>query len=313
MIFNGIPTSIIFGSGTYGLVNEHIRMYNNPILLHTKSFDRFRLESNIIIESMPSYRSLDMARDKFNNNDAIFACGGGSVIDIGKLLAYDCNVPLIAVPTIFGSGSEITKYAVLWDSGRKISFNDYKLYPSISIIDPLLHISVPKEQKVYSALDSLCHVYEATFHVDLNSYIYSIVSVAIGIFTSCLNNLGDSSVYACEKYALASLFSAAAMSLVSTNVCHSLSYPLTSRFGMPHGLAAYVHLPWFINKCTNSSIQNVFDRLDFLGIKHKLSDYGVSGDDIEGIVDEAFSYGKMNKARCSITKAEVLKHMEEIL
>lgn len=315
MVIGGIPTSIIIGVGTFKLLNEYVQMYRNPILLHSNSFERLRLNKNVIINSLPTEIDLEHAKAKFYNNDVIVACGGGSVIDVAKLLAFDKQVPLIAVPTIFGSGSEVTKYAVLWRENKKLSYNDVKLYPSLSIIDPSLHVTVPFKQKAYSALDSLCHAYEAVYHKNANIVVSTLSMMAIETFSSCLKYLGSDELNHCEQFATASLFSGAAMSLISTSVCHSLSYPLTTKFGVPHGLAAYVHLPWFFKKCSNSSDKVSVDEsiLQNLGIKYKLSEYGVKKEDLEWIVDEAFSYEKMDRAIVSFTRKETLEHMEEIL
>ena len=127
----------------------------------------------------PSYSFLEEKRKEFSENkpDLIIAVGGGSTIDLGKGIALLLNndvpalslkgfpdnvndpIPLITIPSIFGSGSEVSYNAVFIDEneGKKLGINTRKNFPVRTIIDPLLTMTAPKNAVVSSAIDTLVH------------------------------------------------------------------------------------------------------------------------------------------------------------
>jgi len=129
--------------------------------------------------SEPTYAYLEKVKTKLKKNspDLIVAIGGGSTIDLGKgaalLLTNDVPalslkgfpeninspLPLITIPSIFGSGSEVSFNAVFIDEkeGRKLGINTRKNFPTATLIDPLLTMSAPEKAVISSALDSLVH------------------------------------------------------------------------------------------------------------------------------------------------------------
>ena len=131
------------------------------------------------LKSEPTYSYLEQKRKEFfkEKPDLIIAIGGGSTIDIGKGIALLLNndvpalslkgfpedvndpLPLITIPSIFGSGSEVSYNAVFIDEneGRKLGINSRKNFPVQTIIDPLLTMSAPKSAVISSALDTLVH------------------------------------------------------------------------------------------------------------------------------------------------------------
>jgi alcohol dehydrogenase class IV len=127
----------------------------------------------------PTYKYLEKIRSKFEGNqpDLIIAIGGGSTLDLGKgvalLLKNDVPaislkgfpdkvndpLPLITIPSIFGSGSEVSYNAVFIDEdeGKKLGINSRKNFPKKSLLDPMLTMSAPTSSVVSSALDTLVH------------------------------------------------------------------------------------------------------------------------------------------------------------
>jgi len=129
-----------------------------------------------------------------------------------------------------------------------------------------------------------------------------------------INCLATKNTITTSILSTASVFGGAAISISSTNVCHSISYPLTMKFGIPHGLAAFLFIPWYITMCFDRDFnsEEFFKKIFIpLGIKYRLSEYGVKIIDFEWIAEEALSYGKIENFVKPITKEDIIKVLGE--
>jgi len=220
------------------------------------------------VESNPSIKQFAKIRaDLGKFSGTIVALGGGSVIDFSKvLIAFNngkdnltekeildmvvnkgyLNFPkgkinLIALPTTSGTGSEMTKWATIWDmeNKKKYSVEDNHLYPKEAWIDPELTLNLSRSVTISTALDAMCQATEAYWSSNSNTLVRrlsanSIKEIITNIY-SLTDNLDDINLR--EKVALGSVFSAISFSQTRTTASHALSYPLTARFGIPHGTA----------------------------------------------------------------------------
>jgi phosphonate metabolism-associated iron-containing alcohol dehydrogenase len=205
---------------------------------------------------------------KFASPDmVIVALGGGSVIDTVKVLASShhgfanvrrfletgededqlASYPIIAVPTTAGTGSELTCWATVWDkkSQKKYSLARRELYPSHAIIDPELMLGIPKPLTISTGLDALSHALESIWNhnsnpVSANHAVYAASEMmwALPRLANDLNNIELRS-----KVARACLFAGLAFSNTKTALAHSVSYPITLKYDVPHGLACSFTLP----------------------------------------------------------------------
>ena len=196
--------------------------------------------------------------------EAIVALGGGSVIDAAKgavalralggvaapflahlrqgtpLPAGLAPTPILAVPTTAGTGSEVTRWGTIWgDDGIKYSVNHPALYPTHAVLDPALTLLMPGELTLATGLDALSHAMEAVWNRRHSAITDTIASRAI---TLVHQNLADAlarpaDLGARRRMQTASLLAGLAMGTTQTALAHSISYPFTARFGMPHGLA----------------------------------------------------------------------------
>jgi len=319
MIIPDIPVNIISGTETF---NYFKHMLNGSLVLYSNSCKDFLKHSvpffSYAVKSMPSQEDVDEVKSHAKDCKEVVAVGGGSVIDVGKLVAKDLGGRLIVFPSLSGSGSEVTQYAVLWDREKckKLSFKGEELYPKIAVLDPLLQLNVPMEQRIISISDAMCHAYEAQFHKDASSRVVRYVITALEFLGVGVRELMNTFCFpAIDCITMGSLFAGAAMSLTSTTVCHAVSYPLTVRFGMPHGIATNITLPYFLSKISDNKVNysymdGIFEEV---GIKYKLSDYGVSSEDLQDIVNEAFEYGKMDRVIFEVDKNELVEALEERL
>ena len=193
---------------------------------------------------------------KKNQYDLIIAVGGGSVLDMAKLInifsfqphkpaAYIkgdkafCKkpVPLLAIPTTVGTGSEATHFAVLYMNKNKYSVaHDYVL-PDFVILDPQFTYSLPPYVTACSGMDALCQGIESFWSINSTSKSRGFSIKAI---KKIYNNI-RAGVKGCKKsredMLIGANYSGKAINISKTTAAHALSYTLTSYCGIPHGHA----------------------------------------------------------------------------
>jgi phosphonate metabolism-associated iron-containing alcohol dehydrogenase len=213
----------------------------------------------------PAFSDVALAQKNLLNEEVecVVSIGAGSVIDTGKLFSIlpslkehslgdllknphllDCYrvLPHFAVPTTSGSGSEVTPFATVWgiEEGLKYSLDHKNLYPKYAILDPTLIISNSRIQTLYSGLDSISHALESLWNInrtpESESYAIKSLQHALNAFLKVLDDLGDLSLR--KEMQLVSLYAGMAISRTRTAVAHAISYPLTMRYNVPHGLAS---------------------------------------------------------------------------
>ena len=222
------------------------------------------------IAANPDYGMLDRACRAFAGLEGaavIVALGGGSVIDAAKVVAAARGdfarvrrcvetgagrqalrpLPLIAVPTTAGSGSEVTCWASVWDGAtrRKRSLELPSLYPEHAVVDPVLTLEAPRDVTVSSGLDALSHALESIWNVNANPVSSGLAVDAASRVLKRLpaqaNDLANLELR--TDLARAALLAGLAFSNTRTALAHALSYPLTLRHGVAHGIACSFSLP----------------------------------------------------------------------
>jgi phosphonate metabolism-associated iron-containing alcohol dehydrogenase len=200
---------------------------------------------------------------------SIVALGGGSVMDAAKVLAITLTstlddpladvfrrggqlagtprLPLTAIPTTSGTGAEVTPFATVWDqtTHTKHSLAGEHMYPAHALLDPELTLSLPHEETLYPGLDAISHSLESIWNKNRTPISASFALQALALAAQALPIvLGHpSDLPARSRMQQASLLAGLAISQTRTAVAHSISYPLTSYFGVPHGLACSFTLP----------------------------------------------------------------------
>ncbi len=261
----------------------------------------------------------------------VIAVGGGSAIDTAKALIVGTEsgrfdellallatgkpfVParskqLIAAPTTAGTGSEVTPWATIWDSAslKKYSLHLDCTWPKVAIIDPQLMLTVPASVTVSTGLDALSHALESIWNVNANPISDTFAMAAIADILDCLPRLlrDLSSQELRTRMALAALKAGMAFSNTKTALAHSISYEMTLRHGLPHGIACSFTLPlvlglaWGHDQERDQTLQRIFgsdlakaqaqlrDLLHSVGVKTEFADYGVTAQDAEAIIQFA--------------------------
>lgn len=194
-----------------------------------------------------------------NNCDSIIAVGGGSAIDVAKCIKLfssmndsenylkqefcENDVLLVAVPTTAGTGSESTRYAVIYYGGEKQSVTHQSIIPSYAILESSTLVSLPLFQKKCTLLDAWCQAIEAYWSVNSTdeSKVYSLTAIEKIVKNVDAYLLGDS--VASSEIMLASSQAGRAINIAQTTSAHAMSYNLTSNCSVPHGYAVAVCLP----------------------------------------------------------------------
>tara|TARA_B100000242_G_scaffold286421_1_gene251994 strand:+ start:17 stop:1147 length:1131 start_codon:yes stop_codon:yes gene_type:complete len=212
--------------------------------------------------------------------EIVIAVGGGSVIDIAKLInifSYQKFSPekiindkknikkeglkLIAIPSTTGTGSEVTQFSVVYKDKKKYSVDHEYLTPTDFIIEPKLALSLPSYEMSCSAFDALSQATESFWSVNSSEESKSYSKKAIKLLIKSINpaiisrNLDD-----IKNLFLGANLAGRAINLTRTTAPHAFSYPLTSRFGIPHGHAVAVLLGKFFVVNSNPSPENIVDQ-----------------------------------------------------
>ncbi len=263
--------------------------------------------------------------------EAIVAVGGGSAIDTAKALMvgtasgrFDELVALlatgrtftpprtkalIAVPTTAGTGSEVTPWATIWDkaAGKKHSLHLPETWPEAAVVDANLMLTLPASVTVHSGLDALSHSLEAIWNVNANpvsdTFAVAAAREVMATLPALLADLGSPELR--SRMATAATKAGMAFSNTKTALAHSVSYEMTLRFGLPHGIACSFTLPMVLERATGADagrdavLAQVFDGdlasapeklrafLASVGVKTEFADYGVTEEESRRMVSFA--------------------------
>ena len=283
----------------------------------------------------PDYKLLEKQTAEFaklsSQPDVIVALGGGSVIDSAKAFAAAAGdfskvkrfletqtgeeelseIPIIAVPTTAGTGSEVTCWATIWDEerGRKFSLARTNLFPETALVDPMLMLGKPHGLTMATGLDALSHSIESIWNINANPvstrYAVAAARTILADLPALLNDLQNPDLR--SRIAEASLFAGLAFSNTKTAIAHNLSYPITLEWKVQHGIACSFTLPTILRSVVGiggfreKALKDIFGDdlvkgaddltafLASLGVGSQFTDHGVPHNSCAAIIDEAFA------------------------
>lgn len=368
-----IPTKVFFGKGCLKKIAdivESFKPYRIMLVTGRKSMKKLRI-TNRIINYLKDYQILIYSQVKQNPGvstvedgirflkdekcDLVIGLGGGSAIDTAKAVSVlsknqgpvdeylsekrkiaNRGLPLIAIPTTAGTGTEVTQYASIIDEKKKhkLSLSHEHIHPNVAIVDPILTTTMPKFITSITGLDALSQCIEAHWsknHTPMSD-IFALNGIDL-IFKNLVSTIEfPDTIEFREKMALASLFSGIAISIAKTTIVHSVSYPLTVHFDVPHGLACALTLPSFIRynskvirdriydiaqrigvKTIDDFIREVEELISSLGVPRRLSGVGVQRRDIEVIVREGFRPDRAENNPRKVTREDLRAILEDLL
>ena len=199
--------------------------------------------------------------------DAIVAVGGGSALDVAKCIKAYCRmdgdgadggflkqeiqdngIPFLVMPTTAGTGSEATRYAVIYYDGKKQSVTSESFIPDTVLMDPDCLKTLPLYQKKATMCDALCHAIESFWSVnsteESREYSKAAIQGVMEHMDGYLNNTEEGR----KGMLLAANTAGKAINITQTTAGHAMCYKITSLFGCAHGHAAMlcdrVLYPW---------------------------------------------------------------------
>lgn len=209
------------------------------------------------IEVNPSLNSIKKALELViqHSPEKIIALGGGSTLDSAKAVSYfmsktGVRIPIIAIPTTCGTGSEVTSYAVITDTDNniKIPITDEKMVPEVAVLDPEFTATLPKSVVADGGIDALTHAIESYVATGANIYtqIYSLYAIK-SVFKNILKMYKDISNRDIRvEMGKASCIAGFAFEKAGLGINHSLAHNIGGKFHKAHGRINGIILPYVI-------------------------------------------------------------------
>lgn len=370
-----IPQDIIFGKGSLNQVTQilkdhqcdNVYLISDPGLKHVGVVDRLEgiiqqagigYTDFLDVQPNPTIDIVQAALKKYQDSGAkcIIALGGGSPMDVAKavglLATYGGNladyagaqkvpgptVPLIAIPTTAGTGSEVTASSVITDAvtNYKMAIISHYLTPSYAILDPELIMSLPAGVAAACGVDAFIHALEAYLSKAANPFTDAMAEKAMELIGRSIRPFvasRDDEAAACDMM-LGSTLAGIAFAWAKLGNVHAMSHPVSGFFHVAHGVANSILLPAILdynaladhgryrviynyitngNKADNSftpdMLGNAFRKLNQeLGIPTTLSEVGVTEDKIPEMAADAMKSGNIltNPRQTTIHDVEML-------
>jgi len=317
-----------------------------------KDYEIFRFK---VYKQNPSCEVADECKDFLRSNkiNIVIAVGGGSVLDVAKaasLLARNdglCKdflmgnknpknrgLPIIAIPTTTGTGSEVTPFAVFSLKNIKKTLESEFLFPDYAILfsSPLRFL--PKQILAITAIDALCHAIEAYWARNSNFISDKLAIESIKLNLKNLKKAYDGNLLNRYELLKASCLAGLAFSNTRTTICHALSYPMTALYSIPHGLACGITLipimlrNYYANTTTRGKLKLLLGAIglttieDFcsylkdlfkaMNLKMNFREHNLTEEDLEIIAENAFSPERMKNNPVEFSKEEILEILEEV-
>jgi alcohol dehydrogenase class IV len=365
-----MPTRIHFGWGQFAQIGQIVRdLGGRKVFLVTgkhsaketgmlgKLFEYLKdipLEVFAEVEENPSIETVDsgVARCKASGCDLVIGLGGGSSLDAAKAIAMlqknpgsireyldqerVCDtkgLPMIAITTTSGTGSEVTPFSVITYKEKKAkpAIAPPQLFPDVALVDPELTMSVPPKVAASTGLDALCQAVEGFWSTRANPVTRALafqgIILAMRNLESAWKSKDKESVI---NMALASHLTGIEMSNVGNTAIHPLSYPFTMDYEVPHGFACAIFLPVFIRFNAPNigdlfsdllrvlqlpSVEAFADAIDSLmdkvGAPKRLNEFGVNVEEIPGMVKRGIGRSTVCNPR-PVSEEEIVQLCQNI-
>jgi len=363
------PVRLIFGIDGLNVLPELI-MGRRVLLVTTPGFTRRGVTDRVrtlvepylaaIVDTIgPNPELDDLEGIAYGLHDiraeAIVAVGGGSVIDTAKVISailsreelslrnylendigelHGTAIPVIAVPTTAGTGSEVTPFATVWDSvsEKKYSLSGPQLFPEVALLDPSMTVSLPRDMTIMTGLDAISQGFEAIWNRNATPVTTIYATEALRIALSTLEQLAMDldNVRLRAEMLRASAFAGLAISNTRTALAHSMSYPITLHYGVPHGLACGFTLPAILRfnsevddgrlhelaialgmNSVNGLHLHMTQFLERLGVQGMLENYVGCVEELEELVPEMLTPGRSDNNVRRIGWRDLMKILDE--
>lgn len=328
----------------------------HPVLASLLASDsKFKVQSLVFTASNPTVEQLfdawNATRD-FSPN-VVVGVGGGTILDVAKSLCclYGCTLNSveelraqiiagnlkpsarwIGVPTTAGTGSEVTCWATIWDPTQdaKRSLESKDNYAWAALVDPELAEGMPVRLAVSSALDAVAHAVESYWARHTNKVSRALALEGIRTIMGSIDELISGDANAHNAMAQGSMLAGMAFSNTKTTACHSISYPLTMHYQIPHGAAVAMLLAPVLT-LNAPAVENLDALLNALGVQDAamlqrritellvrsgqpstLEGWGVKHSDLAHLAALGITKGRADNNPVSLTPANIESLLESI-
>ncbi|GAA6491662.1 L-threonine dehydrogenase [Candidatus Bariatricus faecipullorum] len=355
-----VPQDITFGEGSLAKLPEILKKQGaaKALLVSDRGLEKLGVvekvkriaeEAGITVaefldvEPNPSVHTVDSAVQAYQESGAesIIALGGGSPMDVAKavgvLAKYGGSiteyegahkipgpiVPITAIPTTAGTGSEVTAFSVITDTERsyKLTVFSYELIPASAILDPELIMTVPASVAASCGVDALIHAWEAYTSRDASPFSDAVAEKAMELIGGNLRRFvaDRTDREAAGAMMAGSMFAGLAFAWARLGNIHAMSHPVSAFFHVPHGVANSILLPVIVeynalaDKGRYEKIYNYISRdrepvknfvpemlvreaqnlLRELGIPEHLAEVGVTEEKIPAMAADAMKSGNI--------------------
>ena len=247
------------------------------------------------IEENPSVDTVMRARDMGISNkvDFVIGIGGGSPLDAAKAIALmifhsdkdkdylytkgsDEALPVVAIPTTCGTGSEVTPYSILTRTELLAKGSiPHKVFPRYALVDSKYLGYAPVSVLHNTAVDALAHFYESYINTNATDYSRMMVEKGLKVWArskGVLEGKREKTLDDLDNMMLASSMAGMAISMTGTSLPHGLSYPVTVRRGMPHGMGVGYFQAGYLREADKTDRDNVLKWSGF-GDADELADF----------------------------------------
>ncbi|MDP8231261.1 MAG: iron-containing alcohol dehydrogenase family protein [Candidatus Zophobacter franzmannii] len=299
------------------------------------------------ITENPTLDSVEHGRNVFKEEmcDFVIAIGGGSPIDAAKAIAvlginnmrlrdvfspcfYDKAAPLIAIPTTSGTGTEATPYSVITDVKwhTKEGFGAPCLFPTISFCDPKYTLTMSDKVTRDTGIDALSHLLEGVYSKKRSNLLMPIIAKGIELvfdnLAAALDDPGD--VDARSAMMQASLYGGMAIAHTGTTLQHSIGYPVTTEFGVSHGLSNGIFMKYIMQLYHPHIATEIDEMLYYIGLDREefyawLNEMGLDDEKLElsdefikKAVPEVMNSRNMALNPMQVTEKDVIKLYRDV-
>ena len=268
------PKKILFVTANKSYLKSDIQSLVNPIIKNYSIKRFYGFDNNPKLRDVK--KGIELLKDF--KPDMIISIGGGSVIDMGKLiniLSQNTNsseliknniklkkskLKMVAIPTTSGTGSESTSFAVVYINNKKYSVSHKSMMPDYAFIDSNLSNSMSKRLRASSAFDAFSQSIESYWSINSTIKSKNISREAITLIKNNIIASFKNSFDARAAMARAANLSGQAINITKTTAPHALSYKISSKYGLQHGHAVALTLgKFFIINAPKDDI-NILDK-----------------------------------------------------
>ena len=306
------------------------------------------------VGSNPNFEDCINVVEFCQNNifDGVIALGGGSAMDLAKVVVahlslgksdivelieykepFPQTTPAIFLPTTHGTASEVTMWGTIWDMDekKKYSISHPDLYPTVAILDGNLTLSLPLDISITTVMDALSHSLEAIWNKNANdtSTNFAITAICTILKNGEALKANPSNLTIRKKLLNAATTAGLAFSNTTTAAAHSMSYPLTIHYGIPHGIASSISLLPLLEinrKFIKEPIDRICNNLELTYdelkqtikeiprgvVPYSLDKWGITEDQLPKLADESFTKGRMDNNIVDLSTNDVLGILKEL-